>query len=83
MDTLGRYIKTTDREILSKTYDVYKEAWESVPLVRRDGIQQALDSIPEAKGAKVNLDNLIDNSLIQELEKEGFLRELNPDSQKR
>jgi len=83
MDTLGRYIKTTDREILSKTYDVYKEAWESVPLVRRDGIQQALDSIPEAKGAKVNLDNLIDNSLIQELEKEGFLRELYPDSQKR
>src|SRR5262245_52772852 len=78
MDTLGRYIKTTDREILSKTYDVYREAWESVPLVRRDGIQQALDSIPEAKSAKVNLDNLIDNALIHELEKEGFLKALYP-----
>ena len=83
MDTLGRYIKTSDREILSKTYDVYRDAWESVPLVRREGIQQALDSIPEAKGAKVNLDNLIDNSLIQEFEKEGFLRELYPDGAKR
>ena len=83
MDTLGRYIKTSDREILSKTYEVYREAWESIPLVRREGIQQALDSIPEAKGAKVNLDNLIDNSLIQELEKEGFLRELYPDGVKR
>jgi len=83
METLGRYIKTTDREILSKTYDVYRDAWESVPLVRRDGIQQALDSIPEAKGTKLNLDNLIDNSLIQELEKEGFLRELYPDGAKR
>ena len=83
MDTLGRYIKTTDREILSKTYDVYRDAWESVPLVRREGIQQALDSIPEAKGAKVNLDNLIDNSLIHELEKEGFLKELYPVGQKR
>ena len=83
METLGRYIKTTDREILSKTYDVYRDAWESVPLVRRDGIQQALDSIPEAKGAKLNLDNLIDNSLIQELEKEGFLKELYPEGQKR
>ena len=83
MDTLARYIKTSDREILSKTYDVYRDAWESVPLVRREGIQQALDSIPEAKGAKVNLDNLIDNSLIQEFEREGFLRELYPDSAKR
>jgi len=83
MDTLARYIKTSDREILSKTYDVYRDAWESVPLVRREGIQQALDSIPEAKGAKVNLDNLIDNSLIQEFERDGFLRELYPDSAKR
>jgi len=82
METLGRYIKTSDREILSKTYDVYRDAWESVPLVRREGIQQALDSIPEAKGVKLNLDNLIDNSLIHELEKEGFLAELYPDKSK-
>jgi len=78
MDTLSRYIKTNDREILSKTYDVYRDAWESVPLVRREGIQQALESIPEAKGTKLNLDNLIDNSLIKELEKDGFLKELYP-----
>jgi NitT/TauT family transport system substrate-binding protein len=79
MDTLSRYIKTSDRAILSKTYDVYRDAWETVPWVRRDGIQQALDSLPEAKNTKLNLDNLIDNSLIQELEKEGFLRELYPE----
>jgi ABC-type nitrate/sulfonate/bicarbonate transport system substrate-binding protein len=78
MDTLSRYIKTSDREILSKTYDVYRDAWETVPLVRRDGIQQALDSVPDAKNTKLNLD-LIDNSLIQELEKEGFIRELYPE----
>ena len=83
METLGRYIKTSDREILSKTYDVYREAWETVPLVRREGIQQALDSIAEAKNTKLNLDSLIDNSLIHELEKEGFLRELYPEGAKR
>jgi NitT/TauT family transport system substrate-binding protein len=83
MDTLGRYIKTTDRDILSKTYDVYREAWESVPRVRREGIQQALDSIPEARETKANLDALIDNSLINELEKEGFLKQLYPEGQKR
>ena len=85
METLGRYIKTSDREVLSKTYDFYREAWESVPWVRREGIQQALDSTPEAaaKTPKLNLDNLIDNSLIQELEKEGFIKELYPDGIKR
>ncbi|MGZ8501122.1 MAG: ABC transporter substrate-binding protein, partial [Candidatus Binatia bacterium] len=79
IETLGRYIKTNDREVLAKTYDFYREAWESVPMVRREGIQQALDSIPEGKNPKLNLDGLIDNSVIQELEKEGFLKELYPE----
>lgn len=74
--TLGRYIKTSDRAVLAKTYDFYRDAWESVPIVRREGIQQALDSIPEGKNTKLNVDNLIDNSLISELEKDGFLREI-------
>ncbi|MBI3064207.1 MAG: ABC transporter substrate-binding protein, partial [Deltaproteobacteria bacterium] len=83
IETLGRYIKTSDQEVLAKTYEFYREAWESLPTVRREGIQQALDSIPEGKNASLNLDSLIDNSLIQELEKEGFLRELYPDGLKR
>ena len=83
IDTLGRYIKTNDREVLAKTYDFYREAWESLPTVRREGIQQALDSIPEGKNPKLNLDSLIDNLLIQELEREGFLRELYPEGLKR
>jgi len=83
IETLGRYIKTSDREVLAKTYEFYREAWESLPTVRREGIQQALDSIPEGKNTKLNLDSLIDNSLIQELEKEGFLKELYPEGLKR
>jgi len=81
MDTLARYIKTNDREVLSKTYDVYRDAWEPVPYVRREGITQSLESIQDsaAKNSKLNLDTLIDNSLIQELEKEGFIRELYPE----
>ena len=85
METLARYIKTNDREVLSKTYDVYREAWETVPYVRREGIVQSLESMPDisSKGSKLNLDNLIDNSIIQELEKEGFIKELYPDGLKR
>lgn len=47
-----------------------------MPTVRREGIQHALDSIPKGKNAKLNVNNLIDISLIHELEKEGFLREI-------
>ena len=83
IETLGRYIKSNDREVLAKTYDFYREAWESWPTVRREGIQQALDSLPEGKNPKLNLDSLIDNSVIQELEKEGFLKELYPGGLKR
>ena len=40
-------------------------------------------AFPKPRSAKLNLDNLIDNSLIQELEKEGFLQELYPEGAKR
>ncbi len=83
IETLGRYIMTSDREVLAKTYEFYREAWESLPTVRREGIQQALDSIPEGRNTKLNLDSLIDNSLIQELEKEGFIKDLYPEWLKR
>jgi NitT/TauT family transport system substrate-binding protein len=85
METMARYIKTNDREVLSKTYDVYREAWESVPYVRREGVLQALDSMPDvsSRGPKLNLDTLIDNTVIQELEREGFIKELYPDGSKR
>ena len=56
-----------------------------MPYVRREGVVQALDSMQDqsSKGSKLNLDTLIDNTIIQELEKEGFLKELYPDGSKR
>src|SRR5205807_9098449 len=33
MRTLGKYLKIIDREILSKTYDVYIDAFERIPYV--------------------------------------------------
>jgi hypothetical protein len=56
-----------------------------VPYVRREGVMQALASMPDvsSKGPKLNLDTLIDNTIIQELEREGFIKELYPDGSKR
>jgi ABC-type nitrate/sulfonate/bicarbonate transport system substrate-binding protein len=78
---LSRYLKLNDVELLSKTYDVYREAFESVPHVRREGIIQALDTMPEimVKNPKLNPDQIIDNSILRELENEGFFKELYSD----
>ena len=58
--------------------------FERVPLAKRDGFAFALDrlakDIPEA--GKMNVDNFIDNSILLELEKEGFITEVYADKPK-
>jgi NitT/TauT family transport system substrate-binding protein len=75
---LGKYLKLNDADLLSKTYDVYREAYESEPYVRREGIVQALATMPEiaAKNPKLNPNDIMDNSLLRELDKEGLFKEL-------
>jgi NitT/TauT family transport system substrate-binding protein len=72
---LGKYLKTKDAEILAKSYEPYRPVFERVPIAKREGFAFALDrlakDIPEA--GKMNPDNFIDNSILMELEKEGFI----------
>jgi len=83
--TLARYLKINDAELLSRTYDVYRSAFESIPYVLRDGVIQTLETMPEitAKNPKLNVDQVIDNSIMAELEKEGYFRDLYANSVKR
>jgi NitT/TauT family transport system substrate-binding protein len=78
LKVLGKYLKVKDQEVLAKSYEPYPPVFERVPFPKRDGFVFALDrltkELPEA--AKMNADNFIDNSIIQELEKEGFIKEL-------
>jgi NitT/TauT family transport system substrate-binding protein len=75
---LGKYLKTKDQEILATSYEPYPPVFERVPVAKREGFAFALDrlgkDIPEA--AKMNPDNFIDNSILLELEKEGFIKGL-------
>jgi NitT/TauT family transport system substrate-binding protein len=78
LKVLGKYLKTKDPEILAKSYEPYRPVFERVPLAKREGFAFALDrlakDIPEA--AKMNADNFIDNSILMELEKEGFITQV-------
>ena len=75
---LGKYLKTKDQEVLAKSYEPYPPVFERVPIAKREGFAFALDrlskDIPEA--GKMNADNFIDNSILLELENEGFIKGL-------
>ena len=78
LNVLAKYLRVQDKEVLAKSYEPYPPVFERLPFPKRDGFVFALDRLskemPEA--AKMNIDTFIDNSIIQELEKEGFVTEL-------
>ena len=73
--TLGKMLRSTDREILEETYRVFSALYESVPYPTADGIQPILDEIalqnPKAKNYKP--DDFIDSSIVKQLEQAGFV----------
>ncbi len=76
--TIGKYLKITDPEVAGKMLEVYKEIFERIASVNRSVLTSALSTIPDlsAKAATLNLDGFIDDSLLQELEKDGFIKDL-------
>lgn len=75
---LGRYLRTTDPEVLDATYVWFVKRVAKRPYPTLKGIQFLLDEfsakLPQAKNAKP--DQFVDLSLLQELEKEGFFVEM-------
>ena len=66
----------TDREELEETYRTTSPAWEKVPYVTTAAVQAVLgfSQNPAAKTAKP--EQFIDNSLLTELERSGFVERL-------
>jgi NitT/TauT family transport system substrate-binding protein len=75
---LTRYSKVTDPGMLEGTVQYAYDFVEKVPLVKREAFQVTVDQIaekrPEAKNAR--LDQFYDNSVVEELIKEGFFKSL-------
>jgi NitT/TauT family transport system substrate-binding protein len=75
---VSRYTKVTDPVMLEGTMQYAYDFVEKVPLVKREAIQVTLDETgkknPKAKQAKP--EQFYDNSLVQELIKEGFFASL-------
>jgi len=69
-------LKQQDAKVIEETYDYFAPKFSFPPRVDRDGIRNALElvtALPEAKG-DINLEQFIDESVIDELEREGFFK---------
>lgn len=73
---IGKYTKTTNAEDLENSYQTFRAAWERQPVVPTAAVQTMLNfaSHPAAKTAKP--ESLIDNSLLTEIAKSGFIERL-------
>ncbi len=76
MKVLAKYTKVSDVEILAELYRIYGVKYlEAIPRVRLDAVEEVLRS--EVKtGAGVKASDFVDNSLVAELEQQGFFQML-------
>ena len=68
-----------DRKVAEETYDTYHNVFSFPPRVGRQGIRSVLDIVLQQMGRpkdEVSLNRLIDESLIDELERDGFFNKV-------
>lgn len=79
MAVYTKWLKQPDPKVIEATYDYFAPRFSFPPRVDRDGIRNALELVGdrdrEAKGG-VNIEQFIDESVLDELEREGFFKKL-------
>ena len=78
LKVLAKYLKLNDRDVLEKSYEIYRPVYKKVPYGDKRAVTFALEQmtgeIPNS--AKLNATDFIDNTIISELEKSGFIDHL-------
>jgi NitT/TauT family transport system substrate-binding protein len=74
---MGKYFPTANAAYLENNYGATIRILERVPYVTRPGMEHLLaDARKTNPTSKVTVDDVIDDSLVRELEKEGFIESL-------
>ncbi|MBM4263116.1 MAG: ABC transporter substrate-binding protein [Deltaproteobacteria bacterium] len=78
MKILGKYLKTTERELLEGSYEIYRSDFISVPYPITHGLQATYEYVATQRPEvwKHKPEAFVDASFIAELEKSGFIRNL-------
>src|SRR5215475_6489538 len=71
---VAKYLRGANKGYLDASYASTVKILERVPYTTREGMKIQLDdALKQSPDAKVTLDNLIDDSIVREIEKEGFI----------
>ncbi len=79
MAVYTKWLKQPDAKIIEATYDYFAPRFSFPPRIERDGIRNALELVGDRdREAKrdINIEQFIDESLLDELEQEGFFKKL-------
>jgi NitT/TauT family transport system substrate-binding protein len=72
--TIGKYFSTADAAYLEENYNTTSQILERVPYVSRPGMEKLLHEARAANPTiKVTVDDVVDDSIVGELEKTGFI----------
>jgi len=71
---MAKYTRHSNEAFLEAAYLSSAKLFEQVPLVNRDGMDvQVKDAVSRKPSSTLKVDDLVDDSLVLELEKEGFI----------
>lgn len=74
LKVVAKYQRSANKAYLDSSYDSTVKILERVPYTSREGMKIQLDdALKQTPGSKVTVDSLIDDSVVRELEKEGFI----------
>ena len=74
---IAKYTRQHDAAYLESAYDINARLVDRVPLVNREGMEiQVKEALARKPGATLKVDDVIDDSIVVELEKEGFIDRL-------
>ena len=71
---VAKYLRGANKAYLDSSYESTVKILERVPYTTREGMKIQLDdAVKQAPASKVTVDSLIDDSVVRDLEKEGFI----------
>jgi NitT/TauT family transport system substrate-binding protein len=71
---VAKYLRGANKAYLDSSYQSTTKIIERVPYTSREGMKIQLDdALKQTPGSKITVDNLIDDSIVREIEKEGFI----------
>lgn len=70
----AKYSRQNNEAYLESAYQSSSKLFEQVPLVNRDGMDaQVKEAVARKPGSTLKVDDIVDDSLVLELEKDGFI----------